>query len=70
MTVTHQEFNEWKQHPTTKTIFAVLQEQKQVLVEQACELIISRPEAVPAVLGRVQAYDSLLNMSVEEGVVE
>lgn len=64
--ISRNEFDEWKSHPITKEVFLEIASLKQKYVEDTFLYAISNQSALPAVIGRIAAYDDLLLIDLGE----
>lgn len=74
--ITSEQFQEWKNHPVTKEIFAELKKVKQTLVEQLAEGNSIGYQAddthgmTNKLVGQISGLNQLLNISFDNETVE
>ena len=74
--LTSEQFQEWKNHPVTKEIFAELKKSRQAIVEQLSNGNSIGYEAATThgntnrLVGQISGLDQLLNISFEDTSVE
>jgi len=74
--LTSEQFQEWKNHPVTKEIFAELKKSRQAIVEQiinGSSISYSADEThglTNKLVGQINGLDQLLNISFEGDSVE
>jgi len=74
--LTSEQFQEWKNHPVTKEIFAELKKSKQAIVEQLANggsigyTVDETHGFTNKLVGQINGLDQLLNISFEGDVVE
>ena len=74
--LTSEQFQEWKNHPVTKEIFAELKKSRQAIVEQLANGNSIGPDAqathgfTKRAVGQINGLDQLLNISFEGDSIE